>query len=243
MRIRSGSLSALVLGLVICTPVAIAQDNCDSYLAASRSMASVVTEAFTAISAGDSAAQAKALPRLEAVFGQLPAAEIKPQLCTANINTYTTMQFEELNILRAHGIETGFPKDLPIVKQPRLNHENLAYAVGWIKYEMQDYTGALAAFDKGLKMFPHSPEIQNEYLATLMRLQRYNDVAKEAEKYLSNSYDMTDTMRAKVFQALALAQMNTGDKAGATQSAQVAVYYDSNDSTLETQKQVAGMPK
>lgn len=243
MRIRSAAVSALALSLFVGAPTALAQDNCNTYIAASQAMASVVSEAFTAISARDSAAQVKALPKLEAVYNGLAAAEIKPQLCTANINTYTTMQFEELNFLRAHGIDNGFPKDLPIVKQPRLNQENLAYAIGWIKYEMQDYTGALAAFDKGLKMFPHNADIQNEHLATLMRLQRYADVQTAAEKYLADSYDMSDAMRSKVFQALALAQISMGDKAGATQSAQVAVYYDSNDSTLETQKQVADASK
>ncbi|MEQ1783192.1 MAG: hypothetical protein ABMA14_17685 [Hyphomonadaceae bacterium] len=239
MRQRFSALSAIAFGLTLGAPLAYAQDPCEANLAASRNMAQVVSDGFAAIKAKDRAAQDKVLPQLEAAFNKLAAAEIKPVTCTnAHIDTYTPSQFTRLSLLRANGVDTGFPTDVPIVKQPRLNQENLAFAVGWIRYERTDYAIALSIFEKGLKMYPDSAELQNEYLATLMQLKRYADLTAAAEQFLLNSYLMTDETRAKVYQAMAIAQTNLNQKDAATQSAQVAVYYDSNDSTLQTQQQV-----
>lgn len=240
MRQRFSALSAIAFGVVIAAPLAHAQDPCEANLEASRKMAQVVSDAFVAIKAKDRPAQDKSLPAIEAVFTKLPATEIKPVTCSnAHIDVYTPDQFTRLSLLRANGVDTGYPTNVPIVKQPRLNQENLAFAVGWIKYEQQNYTGALASFEKALKMYPDSPELQNEYLATLMQLKRYSDLVAAAEGYLQNSYLMTDATRSKVYQAMALAQANLNQKDAAKQSAQVAVYYDNNDSTLQTQQQVA----
>lgn len=239
MRLRFSAISAIAFALTVGAPLAHAQDACEANLAASRDMAQVVIDAFTAIKAKDRAGQDKVLPQLEAVFNKLPAAEIKPVLCSAtHIDVYTPDQFAELSFLREHGVDIGFPKNIPIVKQPRLNQENLAYAVGWIKYEQGNFAGALTVFEKALKMYPDSPELQNEYLASLMQLKRYADVAAAGERFMTNSYLMTDTTRSKVYQAMALAQINIGQNDAAKQSAQVAVYYDDNDSTRQTKQQI-----
>ena len=237
MRLRSATLSVFAFSIALAAPAAGAQEDCDGPLNASRAMSDTVTEAFTAISDKDAAAQAKVLPKLKALMNTLPATEIKPQVCTGkNINTYTQMQYVDLSVMRDHGVNIGFPSDLPIVKQPQLNQGNLPYATGWIQYEQGDFTGALATFEKGLKIFPQNLEIQNEYLATLIQLQRNTDAAAAATKFIENTYTMTDAARSKMYQALAIAQFGLGDKAAATQSAQVSVYYDNTDSARSTQK-------
>lgn len=244
MRHRFSALSAIAFALAVGAPLAHAQDACETNLAASRDMAQLVVDAFAAIKAKDRAAQDKIQPQLEATFNKLPAAEIKPVLCgTTHIDTYTPDQFAELSFLREHGVDIGFPKNTPIVKQPQLNQENLAYAVGWIKYEQGNFPAALTIFEKALKIYPDSPELQNEYLATLMQLKRYADLSAAGERFITSSYLMADTTRSKIYQAMALAQINLGQNDDAKQSAQVAVYYDSNDSTRQTQQQITDLTK
>lgn len=237
MRVRI-SLIALILGAGL-APAAFAQDACDTLMAQSRSLSDAVSQAFEAIQAKDAAAQTQILPRLEVLFSGLPATEIKPQVCNnVYISAYTVMQYTRLNLQRAAGIDTGFPANLPIVKQPQLNQDNLSYALGWIKYEKGDFPGALAVFEKGLKISPDNQELQNEYLASLMQLKRYADVISASTKFIENTLVMTDAGRSKVFQALALAQFLTGDTTQAATSAQTAVYYDNNDSTRATLEQI-----
>ncbi len=239
MRLFSAALSVFVFSLVLAAPVAGAQEDCNAPLDASRGMSDTVSEALTAISNKDAAAQAKVLPKLKALMNTLPATEIKPQVCTGkNINTYTQMQYVDLSVMRDHGVDNGFPSNLPIVKQPQLNQENLPFVTGWIQYEQKDFAGALATFEKGLKIFPHNIEIQNEYLATLIQLQRNADAATAATRFIENTYTMNDATRSKMYQALAIAQFALGDKAAATQSAQVSVYYDNTESARSTQQMI-----
>ena len=89
-----------------------------------------VANAFKAMTAGDKATQAAILPALQAQFNGLLPYEIRPEICNANhINAYTDYQFFQLSTLRAQGVDTGFPANLPLVKQPNLNHSALAYTV------------------------------------------------------------------------------------------------------------------
>ncbi|HVY20034.1 MAG TPA: tetratricopeptide repeat protein, partial [Bauldia sp.] len=178
------------------------------------------------------------LPVIEAELDALPATEIKAESCTDHINAYTLAQFIELSTLRAHGVATGFPDDLPIVKQPDLNQLSLAYAVGWIRYEQGDFDGALAAYGKGLVMFPHSVELQNEYAATLIQLNRPEDVVTFVDKVLGDTYDLDDVARAKMFAARGVALNLEGQTADAIDALTVAQRYNSTDDVQATLDQL-----
>ncbi len=52
-------------------------------------------------------------------------------------------------------------------------------------------------------MFPHDPDLQNEYLATLLQLNRPAHVVSDTERVLANGFDMSDANRAKVYKARA----------------------------------------
>lgn len=221
--------SIFLLGLALGAPAAAGATTCDGYFEASRSMANGLSSAFDAMNTKDSAAQAAVLPQLDAALNALPATEIKPETCADHINAYTSYQYTQLSLMRANGIDTGFSTDLPLVKQPDLNHASLAYAVGWIKYEKADYNGALAAYDKGLKMLPHNHELQQEYVATLVQLGRYQDVVATAEKILNDTFDLDDASRGKLYAARGIALVSLDKTDEAKDSLTVAQRYNYTD--------------
>jgi tetratricopeptide (TPR) repeat protein len=242
MRIRHYAFAILIT--TGCAAPAFAQ-TCDAYFTKSQSMKDVITGAYAAMGDGNLEAQKKALPSLEAALNTLPAVEIKPEVCNGtHINAYTAYQSAELGFLRGRGVDIGFPANLPIVKQPELNHRALAYAVGWIKYELSDFAGALTAFEKGLAMYPHDPDLQNEYLATLLQLNRNADVISYSERVLANGFDLSDGNRAKIYKARGVAQFAVKDLKSADDSMTVALRYQYEDDTSAIQKQIqAAMPK
>lgn len=236
---RSLLLSTLAFSCLALAPHAAAQAKCDDLFAASREMAGTTTTAYEAINAKDQAKQKAILPALEAALRPLPAAEIKPEVCNGNhINAYSVHQFAELSVLRARGLETGFPANLPLVKQPELNQLSVAYAAGWIKYELGDFNGALEIFAKGLAMFPHNASLQNEYIATLMQLKRYKDTIAYTGKVIETSFELNDTDRAKVYFARGLAQLNDGDNASAKDSVSASINYNTTDDAQNVLKQL-----
>lgn len=239
MRACHYAFTSLVLALAAAAPAAIAQGSCDGYFTTSQTMGPLLTKAYAAMNPKNLETLKGLLPDLEKTLNAMPAKEIVPEVCGGNhINAYTTYQNAQLNFLRARGVDIGFPANLPIVKQPELNHAGIAYATGWIKYELGDFVNALAAFDKGLVMFPHSPELQNEKLATLMQLKRYDDVVSYSEKVIADSYALTDENRAKVWQARAVGFMGAKNNKAADEALTVALRYADTEDTRKLQKQL-----
>lgn len=223
------ALSTLALVAALGAPASQAQ-TCDDYFNASKDLAQVVKTALDAITAKNTSAQLAALPAAEAALNKLAAAEVKAEVCNGNhINAYTPAQFIELSTLRAKGLDNGFPANLPIVKQPNLNQGALAYVVGWIKFEQGNFNAALPAYDKGLTMFPHDHNLQQEYLATLIRLQRYKDVVIYADKILGNTFDYDDDTRAKIYFAKGIAFFSDNKLDEAKDSLTAASRYNLTD--------------
>ncbi len=212
---------------------------CDTYFTQSQGLADNLAVAFKAMTAGDKAGQAAVLPALQTQLNGLLPYEIRPETCNGNhINAYTDYQFFQLSILRAKGIDTGLPANLPLVKQPNLNHSALAYTVGWIKYEQGDFEGALTAFGKGLALYPHDHALQSEYLATLMQLQRFDQLIAFADKVLINTYDLNDEDRGKFYAARGVALVFKNDFAGADDSLTVALRYNWSEDVAKMQTEL-----
>lgn len=238
MRIQYCWLSGLVLGLALLAPASTAQTppTCNDHFTKSTTLSQSVADAYAAMSAKDAAKQAALLPALETQLNALPATEIKAEVCATHINAYTTYQFNDLTALRSRGLATGFPAELPLVKQPDLNHAVLAYAVGWIKYEQGAWDAALAAFTKGLAMFPHDVNLQQEYVATLLQLKRYKDVVTYTDKMLTDANGMDDENRAKTYHARGVALYASADNAAALDALAAALKYQNTDEIQATQK-------
>lgn len=233
---RLSACVILIAGLGMASG-AMAADSCDSYFTRSQALGPLLTPALTAMTSKDAAAQKAALPGLEAQLNALPATEIKAETCKDHINAYTSYQYTELTLLKANGINR-FPANLPLVKQPDLNQASLAYVVGWIKYEQKDFTGALAAYAKGLAMFPHEHNLQQEYMATLLQLGRYKDLIDYDDKVLTATTDYDDATRAKAYTSRAVAQMALGNLKEADDSFTVSLRYNYTDDVANMQKQV-----
>lgn len=239
MRARLYAFTTLVFALAAAAPTALAQDSCDAHFTRSQAMGPLLTQAYAAMNPKNLETLKTLLPELEKTLSALPAKEIVAEACNGNhINAYTTYQQAQLNFLRDRGVDIGFPANFPIVKQPELNQAGAAYTTGWIKYELGDFAGALAAFDKGLVMFPHNPELQNEKLATLMQLKRFADVISYSEKVISASYLLSDENRGKIWQARAVAFMGMKDYKAADEALTVASRYANTEETRNLQKQV-----
>lgn len=237
MNIRRLFAVSLIVAVGYATP-ALAQDSCDAHFTRSQGMTEALTEAFTVMQTKDAAGMARSLPKLEALLNAVPATEIKPELCGNRINAYSRYHYARLSFLRANGVDTGFPKDALIVKQPDLNHSSVAYAIGWIRYEQGDFAGALAAFEKGLAIDPHNNDLQNEYIATLAQLGRYADVVSFADKTLMREFDIADQTRAKLYKARGVALFANGDLKASLDSLTVALRYQRDEETSNIEQQV-----
>lgn len=239
MRARHYAFTTHVFAAAVAAPTSIAQQTCDGYFTASQALGPVLTKAYTAMSPKNLETLKTLLPELEKALNALPAQEVKPEVCGGNhINAYTAYQNAQLNFQRARGVDIGFPANLPIVKQPDLNHSGVAYATGWIRYELKDYTGALAAFEKGLLMFPHNTELQTEKLATLTELKRYADVIAYSETVIADSYTLSDETRAKVWQARAVGLIGMKDNKAADEALTVAIRYYNTEEARTLQSSV-----
>lgn len=222
------------------TPAAAASSTtCEAYFAASRDMDTILGPAFAAISQHDIITLTKQLPALQAALDALPATEIRAEVCNGDhINAYTTYQYFELMTLRNHGASTGLPNDLIIVKQPDLNHGPLAFAVGWTRFEQQDYAGAAAADQKGLTLYPQDHGLQAEYMAALSRQQRWSDLLTFCDHVLETGLDMNDEVRGKTYGACGLALANLGQFAEADSALSVSLRYHQDSDVLALQNQV-----
>ncbi len=199
---------------------------CEGYFDQSQTLSASLAAAFKSMAAGDKASLQVLLPTMEKQLDSLLPYEIKPEVCAGDhINAYSSYQFFELNVLRAGGVNSGFPANLPIVKQPDLNQSSLAYAVGWTRYELGDFDGALAAYGKGLAMFPHQHTLQQEYVATLFQLKRAAQALSYIDGVLGDSYDLNDEERGKIFEGRGVALLMLGQLAPAVDSLNVSQKY------------------
>lgn len=218
---------------------AVATTTCDAYFAQSAAMSSSLGDAFRAMQAHDITTLGTLLPGLKAQLSGLPMTEIKPETCDGtHINAYTQYQYFELSVLRARSVNTGLPATLPLVKQPALNQALLPYAIGWTLFEQKDFEGALAVYSKGLAMFPHDHNLQNEYAATLLALGRNADGVAYIDSVLNGTYDLSDEDRAKLFagRGFALFLLDRFDEADSAYT--VAQSYNYTDSTKQMQEQL-----
>ncbi|HPN04517.1 MAG TPA: hypothetical protein PK050_01825 [Hyphomonadaceae bacterium] len=239
MRARHYAFTTLVFAVAVTAPAAFAQQTCDAYFTKSQALEPLLNKAYAAMSPKNLETLKVLLPELESALNALPAQEVKSEVCGGNhINAYTAHQNAELNFQRARGVDIGFASNLPIVKQPELNQAGTAYVTGWIKYELKDFTGALAAFEKGLAMFPHNPDLQTEKLATLLELKRYADVVAYSDKVISESYILNDEQRAKIWQARAVGFVGTSDNKAADEALTVSIRYSNIEATRTLQSQV-----
>ncbi len=202
---------------------------CSAYFDQSIALVPNLSLAFKGM-AGDKTTLPALLPALSKQLDGLMPYEIKPEVCGGDhINAYTTYQFSELTILRAHNVDIGLPANLPIVKQPDLTLGALAYAVGWIRFEQQDYEGALSAFGKGLAMFPHDHTLQSEYIGTLLQLKRASQAVSFIDTVLSDTTDLDDETRSKMFAGRGIGFVMQGALDPAIDSMTVALRYQYSD--------------
>jgi hypothetical protein len=212
---------------------------CDGYFTQSQALTSNLVPALQAMGKRDLATLGQLLPAMQAQLAGIVASEVKPEACDGtHINAYTDYSYFEISTLRDHGVDIGLPAALPIVKQPDLNQAPLAYTVGWVLYEQQDFPSALAAYSKGLLMFPHDHALQNEYIATLMKLNRGAQTVSYAESVLDGTYDLTDDERAKFFVARAVGLIMMGRLDDADSSFSIALRYNYTDTAKQMQTQL-----
>ncbi len=204
--------------------------TCDAYFTQSQALGPLLDPAVKALAAHDSATLIALLPSLQPQLDALPATEVRPEVCSGNhINAYTRHQFIELGVQRAHGVDTGLPAGLPLVKQPDLNQAGLAFVVGWARYEQKDYDGGLAALGKGLAMFPHDHALLNEYAATLVQLRQGAQVVTFVDGALANTYDLDDRERSTLYVARATGLLMLHALDASEQNLTIALRYHYSD--------------
>lgn len=226
----------------VATDVVATVGTCDAYFAKSQFLTTSLQPTFEAMSKQDIARAASTLPLLEALLAEIPATEIKAEVCDGNhVNAYTAYQYFALNAARAGGADIGFPPALPIVKQPDLSQAALPFAVGWIKFEQKDFAGAMTAYKKGLAMYPHDHALENEVLATLMQQADGQGMVDYSDHLIASTFDYSDEDRAKIFAARATGSLMLGNlkDCDAALSVSLRYHYDANIAALEAKVRAA----
>ncbi len=215
---------------------------CEGYFTQSQALSPLLEPAVEAMTKHDVASLTSQLPGLETALNALPGDEVRPELCGGtHINAYTRLQFVELNAERAHGVDIGFPANLPIVKQPDMNQPGLAFLVGWTKYEGGDFIGAQASLEKGLGMFPNAPSLQQEYVATLVKLQQGARVVNYVDSVFAHTTDLDDNDRATLFVARATGLLELHALDAAEQNLVVALAYHRSQEIMNMLTQVRSL--
>jgi len=212
---------------------------CDGYFSQSEALAPAVGPATKAVMSRDLVSLGAQLANLSTLLDGLPAQEIRAEVCNANhINAYTSYQYFEIATLRAHGIDSGLPANLPLVKQPDLNQGGLAFIVGWAKYEQKDFAGAAAAYSKGLAMFPHAHGLQAEYAATLLSLQQGAQAVSFIDGVLQGTGDLNDDERGTFYEQRAVGLVLVHALDAADQNFTISLRYHYSEEVKNLQEQL-----
>lgn len=226
-------LFTLVAAMLLAAPAAHAADACTTLEARTAAFEPDLKAAFELMKARDIAGARKYLPKLEAYFAAIPATMPQPARCGAEVAVFDYHQYLRFTELTGAGKTVpGYPAGTKFTFK-LLDLNALAYAVGWLNYENQNFDKALAAYTKGLSIAPGDHDLSSEYVATLMQQKNYAPIIPFADTYLSGDTDISPKARASMMGGKAIAQTLTGNKAGGRATLEAAVKLDPQNQTLK----------
>ncbi|MDG2532962.1 hypothetical protein P6144_04840 [Sphingomonas sp. HITSZ_GF] len=222
----SGHWIAAIAALAALAPSAAQAGSCEDKAAWAAAAQPEIDKAFGLMKAQDKTGFAAMLPALQKRYATLPAAMPAAERCGNEVRVYDEHQFLAYSEAKKAGKAIdGFPASSNFVLV-NLHHTELAYAVGWIQYEMEDYAGAKASYYKGLAIAPNQHDLTKEYVATLLSLSAYLEIPRFVERFLAADKDLAGPERANLIAAKGIALMGLKDRIGADKAAKEALAID-----------------
>ncbi|MBB4838797.1 tetratricopeptide (TPR) repeat protein [Sphingomonas kyeonggiensis] len=228
-----GYLVATVAAIALLSPAAALAGSCEDKAAFAARVQPDIDKAFALMKAQDKPGFTALLPALQKHYATLPAAMPAAERCGAEVRVYDEHQYLAYDAAKKAGKAIdGFPADSNFVLT-NLHYAELAYAVGWIQYEMQDFAGAKASYAKGLAISPNQHDLTKEYVATLLSLSAYGEMPPFVDRFLASDKDLAGAERANLIAAKGIALVAQNDMAGATNAANQAKALDANNEYAE----------
>ncbi|WP_137863922.1 MULTISPECIES: hypothetical protein [unclassified Sphingomonas] len=220
-----GTIAAIAL-LALLAPGTALAGPCEDKAAWAAAVRPEIERAFALMKAQDKPGFAALLPALQKRYAPLPAAMPAAERCGGEVRVYDEHQYlAYADAHKAGRAIDGFPADANFVLT-NLHYADLAYAVGWIQYELEDYAGAKASYAKGLAIAPNQHDLTREYVATLLSLSAFGEMAPFIDKFLASDRDMDGPGRANLIAAKGIGFVAQGDIPGATNAASQAKALD-----------------
>lgn len=211
-----------IAAIALIAPIAAIAGPCEERAAQAAAIQPDIEKAFALMKAQDRPGFTAMLPALQARFAALPAAMPAAERCGSEVRVYDEHQYRAYDAAKKAGQAIdGFPATANFVLT-NLHYAELAYAIGWIQYEVQDFAGAKASYAKGLAIEPNQHDLTKEYVATLLSLSAYAEMGPFIDRFLANDKDLAGAERANLIAAKGVALVGLGDLAGATKAADQA---------------------
>lgn len=228
---RGIRFAGLVAALAALPVSAQAADTCATHAARSNVIGAQVNSATALMRQRDIAALKAMLPSLNAELAKLPSAMPAPLKCGDSVQVYDVHQFALFDAAQKAGKQSpGFAKGTRFTYFDPLYHK-LAYIVGWIQYELEDFEAARLSYSKGLTIAPNEHDLVSEYAATLLSQKKNAELMVFVDRFLAADRDASASMRASLMVAKSLAQIALGDRPGALTTARAAKALDPGNET------------
>jgi tetratricopeptide (TPR) repeat protein len=203
--------------------------SCKDKAAFTAGVSPDLDKTFALMKAQDKPGFTAMLPALQNRFAALPAAMPAAERCGNEVRVYDEHQYLAYDAAKKAGkVIDGFPASSNFVLT-NTRYAELAYAVGWIQYEMEDYAGAKASYYKGLTIAPNQHDLTKEYVATLLSMSAYMEVPRFVEKFIASDTDLAGPERANLIAAKGIALFALKDQVGARNAANQAKALDANN--------------
>jgi tetratricopeptide (TPR) repeat protein len=225
----SGYWIAAVAAIALIAPITAQAGSCEDKAAWAAATKPDIDKTFALMKAQDKPGFTAMLPALQKRYAALPAAMPVAERCGGDVRVYDEHQFLAYDAAKKAGKPIdGFPASSNFVLT-NLHYAELAYAVGWIQYEMEDFAGAKASYAKGLAIAPNQHDLTKEYVATLLSLSAYADMPPFIDRFLASDKDSAGAERANLIAAKGIGLAGLGDMPAATRAANEAKAIDPNN--------------
>ncbi|MEP9360507.1 hypothetical protein [Sphingomonas sp. KR3-1] len=219
-------LFSTIAVVALIAPGAAFAGSCEDRAAFAAEVQPDIDKTFALMKAQDKPGFTAMLPALQKRFATLPATMPAAERCGSEVRVYDDHQFAAYTAAKQAGRAIdGFPASSTFVMR-NLHYAELAYAVGWIQYEMEDYAGAKASYAKGLAIAPNQHDLTKEYVATLLGLSAYADIPPFIDKFLATDKDLEAQGRANLIAAKGIGFAGAGNMAAAATAANEAKALD-----------------
>ena len=184
------------------------------------------------------------LPDLKAALGRAPDVPSHPEHCGDSIIVYSD---ELSDVLTISGMIEGHEKEFGASKAEQheaLPYPLLAFVVGWVAFENEDFQAAHDAYAKGLLNDPNYDSLIMEDTLALAALHRSPEALGQLDAYLARNPDLPDALQANALRkrGYVLVELERWDEAEAAYKDSLKLEPDDETAQSELEYITANRP-